>query len=232
MSENQGLVLSTVSRARAQGEPTLISKTVLPEWTREFHGHNCPFMPIGYRMGLVAMHELGVERVRDHGVFALVEIGVGHPQTCMADGVMAATGCTYGKLMMERLGYGKIAMVLYAPGKGAVRVSLISEFQDELGKQEFFSFRKRGVEPSEIPAEVAKRAVDSVLDATDAQLFKVEQLPDFKFARPKGSFAKAKCSRCGEYVYERYVRTVEGKPFCIPCSGYVESHIDPLKGGQ
>ena len=189
-------------------------------------------MPIGYRMGLVAMRELGVERVKDHGVFALVEIGVGHPQTCMADGVMSATGCTYGKLMMERLGYGKMATVLYAAGKGAVRVYLRSEFQDELGKQEFFSYRKRGVEPSDIPSEVTQRAVEVVLGATEEQMFKIERLRDFAFGRPRGSFSKVKCTRCGEYVFERYARSVEGKTLCIPCSGYTESRLDPLKGGQ
>ncbi len=211
----------------------MISKSrLLPDWTWEFHGHRCPFMPIGYRMGLVAMRELGVERVKDHGVFALVEIGVGHPQTCMADGVMSATGCTYGKLMMERLGYGKMAMVLYAPGKGAARVSLRPEFQDELGKQEFFSYRKRGIEPSDIPAEVTQRAADVVLSATEEQMFRVERLPGFSFARPKGSFAKVKCNRCGEYVFERYARVVDGKTLCIPCSGFAESHLDPLKGSQ
>ena len=207
-------------------------QSTLPAWTWEFHGHKCPFMPIGYRMGLVAMRELGVNRAKDHGVFALVEIGIGHPQTCMADGVMSATGCTYGKLLMERLGYGKMAMVLHTPGKSAVRVYLRSEFQDELATQEFFSYRKRGIEPSEIPDDVTQRAVEIVLGATDEQMFKVERLPEFTFGRPKGSFAKAKCNRCGEYVFERYLRTVEGMTLCIPCSGYVESHIDALKGSQ
>ena len=204
----------------------------LPEWTWEFHGHKCPFMPIGYRMGLAAMRELGIARAKDHGVFALVEIGVGHPQACMADGVMAATGCTYGKLMMERLGYGKVAMILHAPGKGAVRVYLRSEFQDELATQDFFAYRKQGTEPSQIPPDVAKRSVDVVLGATEDEMFSIERLPDFSFGRPKGSFAKARCSRCGEYVFERYLRTVEGKPVCIPCSGYTEARPDVLRGGQ
>ena len=210
----------------------LVKSEVLPDWTWEFHGHRCPFMPIGYRMGLLAMRELGVERVKDHGVFSLVEIGVGHPQTCMADGVMSATGCTYGKLMIERLGYGKMAAILYAPGKGAVRVYLQSDFQDELGKQEFFAYRKQGIEPSDIPEEVTRKAVDLVLSTPDDRMFKIERLPDFTFSRPKGSFAKTKCSRCGEYVFERYIRRVDGQTLCIPCSGYVESHLDALKGGQ
>ena len=189
-------------------------------------------MPIGFRMGRTAMRALGVGRVADHGVYALVEIGVGHPQTCMADGVMVATGCTYGKLLMERLGHGKMALILYAPGHGARRVYLRSEFQDELAKQEFFSFRKRGVEPSEIPREVTERAVQVVLRAPETEIFQVEPLPEFTFARPTGSFARVRCSRCREYVFERYVRFVNGEPVCLPCSGFVEPRLDVLRGVQ
>ena len=208
------------------------TKNMIPERVWEFHGHTCPFMPIGYRMGMLAMKELGIERVKDHGAFAFSEMGVGHPQTCMMDGTMAATGCTYGKLMMERLDYGKVATILYAPGKGAVRVYLRSEFQDELGKFEFFAYRKKGVEPSDIPADVTEKVVAKVLEASDEELFKVQKLPDFTFSRPKGSFAKVKCSKCGEYVFERYVRTRDGQPVCIPCSEYTQTWANVLKGVQ
>lgn len=35
----------------------------------------------------------------------------------MNDGIMIATGCTYGKLGMDKLHYGKAAFVLYHPQK-------------------------------------------------------------------------------------------------------------------
>jgi len=208
------------------------SKVKLPDWTWEFHGHRCPFMPTGYRMGLVALRELGIDRIKDHGAFALSEMGVGHPQQCMIDGFMSATGCTYGKLMMERLNYGKVASTLFAPGKGAVRVYLRSDFQDVLSKEEFFSYRKKGIEPSDIPSEVTERAIKVVLESSEERMFKVEPLPDFEFSRPKGSFAKVKCTKCGEYVFERYVRIKDGMALCIPCSGFTESRLDALKGMQ
>jgi formylmethanofuran dehydrogenase subunit E len=190
----------------------------IPEFAWEFHGHRCPFMPIGYRMGKVAMEKLGMSKIRDHGAFALSEMGIGHPQTCMMDGIQAVTGCTYGKLMMERLNYGKVAMILYIPGKGAVRVSALPEFQDELGKKEFFAYRKKGIEPSQIPTSVVEDAVRLVLDLPEERMFKVENLPNFTFGRPKSSFNKAKCSACGEYVFERYLRVLDGKQTCIPCA--------------
>ena len=207
------------------------SIVALPEWTWEFHGHRCPFMPIGYRMSVAAMEALDIGRTKDHGAYALVEIGVGHPQTCMADGVMAATGCTYGKLLMERLGFGKMALILHAPGRGTVRVSVRAEFQDELGKEPFFAYRRRGVEPSEIPAEVTTAAVARVLDAPEERIVTTERLAGFEFSRPKGSFAKAKCAGCGEYVFERYVRVRDGKTLCIPCSGDARSPGDRLNDG-
>jgi len=44
----------------------------IPDWVWEFHGHRCPFMPIGYRMGKAAMEKLGIGKVKDHGAFALI----------------------------------------------------------------------------------------------------------------------------------------------------------------
>lgn len=211
---------------------TNTEKVVIPQGVWDFHGHVCPFMPIGYRMGQIAMRELDVGHIGDHGAFGLSEMGVGHPQTCMIDGFMAVTGCTYGKLMMERLNYGKVACLLVVPRKGAVRVYLKSDFQDALGKQEFFVYRKKGIEPSQIPAEVTNAVVEVVLSAPENEMFEVTHLPEFTFSRPKGSFAKIKCSTCGEYVFERYVRMVDGKPHCIPCSGYDQTWVNVLKGMQ
>jgi formylmethanofuran dehydrogenase subunit E len=204
----------------------------LPDWVWEYHGHICPFMPIGYRMGVIGMREVAVQRIGDHGAFGFSEMGVGHPQTCMIDGFEAATGCTYGKLMMERLNYGKVACILFVPGKGAVRIYLRSEFQDVLGKQEFFVYRKKGVEPSQIPREVTDGAVNMVLSTSEKEMFAISKIPDFTFNRPKGSFAKVKCSKCGEYAFERYIRMVDGKPECIPCSDYTQTWLNVLKGQQ
>ena len=39
----------------------------IPEFAWEFHGHRCPFMPIGYRMGKIAMEKLGLARSRIMG---------------------------------------------------------------------------------------------------------------------------------------------------------------------
>ena len=195
----------------------------VPEWAWEFHGHHCPFMPLGYRMGKLAMKELGAEHEKDHGFFVIPELGIGHPQTCLMDGIQIATGATYGKSLMEKTFWGKLAAVFYHPTnleKGAIRLYVTNEFQDEFGKQEFFAYRKKKVEPSQIPAKVAKEAIDWVYAQPDDKVFKLDWLPDYKFTPARGSFNKVKCTKCGEYVFERYVRMVDNEPHCIPCSGY------------
>jgi formylmethanofuran dehydrogenase subunit E len=81
-------------------------------------------------MGLRAMRELDAAHERDHGFFVIPELGIGHPQTCLMDGLQIATGATYGKSLMERTYWGKLAAVFYRPGKKAVRLSLRSKFLD------------------------------------------------------------------------------------------------------
>jgi formylmethanofuran dehydrogenase subunit E len=180
-------------------------------------------MPLGYRMGQLAMEKLGVEREKDHGFFVFPELGEGHPQTCLMDGIQAATGATYGKVMMAKTFYGKLAAMFYHPKKGAVRISLKPDFIDAMGKFEFFAYRKRGVEPSAIPAAVTNEVVQWTYSQSDETMFKIEMKPDFTYKPVKGSFNKTKCSGCGEYVFDRYVRMKDGQPLCIPCSGYEKS---------
>ena len=194
---------------------------MIPNWAFEFHGHKCPFMPIGYRMGVLGLQRFGVERCKDHEMRVFSEMGVGHPQGCMQDGIMSSTGATFGKGMIDRLYYGKIAATFWYPGvKAGIRISLRNEFQDKLAPHEFFKYRKQGIEPSHIPLNVCEDIIAIVLNATDDELFNVTILPEFTYKPVKGSFNKAACESCGEYVFERYLRTKEGKRVCIPCAGH------------
>ncbi|MBN1791114.1 MAG: TraR/DksA C4-type zinc finger protein [Bacteroidales bacterium] len=193
----------------------------IPDWAFEFHGHLCPFMPIGYRMGSLALQKLGVERCKDHEMHVFSEMGVGHPQTCMQDGIMAVTGATFGKNMFERLYYGKIAATFWYPGiNGAIRIYLRNEFQDKMAPHEFFTYRKKSIEPSQIPDNVSQDIINMVLTATDEELFTTTLMPDYTYKPVKGSFNKAACEICGEYVFERYLRVKDGKRICIPCAGH------------
>jgi formylmethanofuran dehydrogenase subunit E len=191
-----------------------------PDWAFTFHGHRCPFMPLGYRMGRRALESLGVQREPDHTLHVIAELGEGHPQTCLMDGIQAATGATFGKTLIEKTHWGKLAATFWYPGKTAVRYALKASLLDEFGRFEFFAYRKRGVEPSGIPAAVTQEVIDWTLAQPDAALFAMSERPEFQYAPPKGSFNKALCTVCGEYVFERYERLKDGRVVCIPCSGY------------
>jgi len=192
-----------------------------PEWAFEFHGHQCPFMPLGYRMGILAMEKMGLEREKDHTLHIIAELGVGHPQSCLMDGMQAATGATFGKALIEKTFWGKLAATFWYPGKMPVRYALKASFLDDFGKFEFFAFRKRGIEPSEIPDNVTKEVIDWTFSLADDEVFDIRELPDLVYTPVKGSFNRTKCSVCGEYVFDRYIRMKDGKPICIPCSGYM-----------
>jgi len=197
------------------------NRNLPPEWAFVFHGHRCPFMPLGFRMGNLALEALGVSREADHTLHVICELGEGHPQTCLMDGIQAATGATFGKTLIEKTAWGKLAATFWHPGKTAVRYALKAAFLDEFGKREFFTYRKRGVEPSGIPSTVTQEAIDWTFSQADDVVYAVQQRPEFLYQPPKGSFNKSLCSKCGEYVFERYVRYLDGKPVCIPCSGYL-----------
>jgi len=193
---------------------------VPPEWAFEFHGHRCPFMPLGYRMGLLALEKLGIEREKDHTLHAFLEIGEGHPQTCLGDGIQVATGATFAKGLMEKTDWGKLAATFWYPGKTPVRFALKASFLEKFGGFEFFALRKKGIEPSQIPPAVTQEVINWTLSQPDEEVYAVTERPDFQYQPPKGSFNKAICASCGEVVFERYVRLKDGKPHCIPCSGY------------
>jgi len=61
----------------------------------------------------------------------------------VVDGIQTATGATYGKGLIEKIFYGKLATIFYYPNKDAVCYSLKPEFIDEMAKFEFFVYRKK-----------------------------------------------------------------------------------------
>ena len=78
------------------------SSFIPPDWAFPFHGHRCPFMPLGVRMGQLSLAALGVAREQDHTLHVIAELGDGHPQTCLMDGIQIATGATFGKALIEK----------------------------------------------------------------------------------------------------------------------------------
>jgi formylmethanofuran dehydrogenase subunit E len=184
------------------------------------HGHKCPAMPMGLRAGLAALEALGVPRAADGQLVALVEIDSDHCGTCYADGIQMATGCTFGKGNIQKLGYGKFALTLIDRKSGrSVRVVTRPETIRKSQESEFIGYRKRGVPASQIDVALAEPLVDFMLSAPTETLFEVGAVGETKLPTPRPhDFNAQTCSECGEVMVERYARIKDGKVVCMTCA--------------
>lgn len=186
------------------------------------HGHLCGAMPLGFRAGLAALRALGVEREGDMAHRVFIETGTGHVAGCFADGAQLATGCTFGKDVIERTGYGKWAMTLADAVTGtAVRVSVRPGVMSEALQSPFVGLRRQGVPPTQVPPEVSRPLVQALLAEDDAGLLTVSGIFTYPLdVRSPSCFTTVTCATCGELVAENTARLKDGNPACLPCSGY------------
>lgn len=183
------------------------------------HGHKCPAMPMGLRVGAAAMNALGVDRAKDGQLLALVELGEDHCATCFADGVQMITGCTFGKGNIKKLHYGKwgVTIVDVATGR-AVRVTPKAEAMLANKKSAFFKeYREKGVPASKVPSNVVEPLVQGVLGAPDEKLLSVGEIFTHPIPHKPHSFSSLVCDQCKEMVVEGYARIMGDKRVCIPC---------------
>jgi formylmethanofuran dehydrogenase subunit E len=190
----------------------------------KFHGHKCPAMPMGLRAGLAAMNTLGVERAQDKELMMKSETGKGHAAGCFLDGLMMATGCTYGKSNIEKLYYNKMAFTLIDTKTGrSVRVSLKPDFFEKALGSPFVQKRKAGVPPQDIAPELTDPLVNRILGLPESEFLDIGEIQEVDVKKGKGLFEAKRCEQCGELTFVNKLRVgPEGKLVCIPCSGYTE----------
>ena len=184
----------------------------------KFHGHKCPAMPMGLRAGLAAMQALGVERSQDKELRVLSETGEGHAAGCFLDGIMTATGCTYGKSNIKKLYYNKMAFTLIEAKTGrAVRVALKPEFFAKALQSPFVQQRKAGVPPQDIPAEIADPQVNTILSLPEAAFLDIGPVHRIEVPKGQGVFEAKPCAKCGELTFVNKLQESPAGPVCIPC---------------
>ncbi len=189
------------------------------EMGQKFHGHKCPAMPSGLRVGAAAMNKLGVERSKDGQLLAILELGDNHCATCFADGIQVITGCTFGKGNIKKLHYGKWGVTLVdKKTKRAVRVTPTAQAMLGNKKTEFFTkYRMLGIPASEVPDEVVEPLVIKVMNAPEEMMLKISEIFKYDPPKKKDSFAGFVCDICGEMVVEGYGRPLENKHICQDC---------------
>ncbi len=190
----------------------------------KFHGHRCPAMPMGLKAGLAAMKVLGVERAQDKELSVIAETGKEHAAGCFLDGIMTATGCTYGKSNIQKLYYNKMAFTLIDNATGrSVRVSLKPGFFEKALGSPFVQQRKAGVPPQDIDPSIADPLIDNVISLEEDKFLDIGEVKTVEVVKGKGIFEARRCESCGEVTFVNKLRlTPEGKLVCIPCSGYAD----------
>ena len=186
------------------------------------HGHLCGAMPLGFRVGRMALKALGVERELNMGKIVLVETGSFHAAGCFTDGVQFATGCTYGKGLVEKLEYGKWAATVVIKENGrAVRVSVKPEVIEKMFASKFMAERKKGIPPAEVNPEFILEPFKKTITRPDEEFLVVSEIFTYNLPPvPGASFNAVRCEICGEMVAENKLRIKDGKKVCIPCAGY------------
>lgn len=188
-----------------------------------FHGHKCPAMPLGLRAAAAAMNVLDVGRAKDKELHIISETGRGHAAGCFLDGIMVATGCTYGKSNIEKTYYNKMAFTLIdVQGKRSVRVSLKPEFFARMLKSPFVERRKQGIPPQVIAPAVADPLVEKVMSMPEEVFLDIGPITPCEFTRNAGVFDAESCSQCGEMVFVDKLLDTETGRICLGCKDETE----------
>ncbi len=190
------------------------------EFGQKFHGHKCPAMPMGLRVGAAAMNKLGVERAKDGQLMAFVDLGDNHCATCYGDGLQVIMGTTFGKGNLKKTHKGKWAVTVVDRATGrAVRVTPKAEAMLNNKKTAFFTdYRMLGKPASTVPPEVVEPLVNGVMNAPEEMLLNVSPVFEYKLEPKKDSFDSFVCEDCGEMTVMEYGRIKGDKKVCIDCA--------------
>ncbi|MFB6319853.1 FmdE family protein [Saccharicrinis sp. FJH54] len=190
------------------------------EFGQKFHGHKCPAMPNGLRVGSAAMNALGVERTGDSALHAILDLGDNHCATCFADGIQVITGCTFGKGNIEKTHRGKWALTLIDKKTNrAVRVTPTAEAMMANKRTTFFKdYREKGVPPTQVPDEVVEPLVVKVMNAPEDKMMKISEVFEYEWKQPVHSFNSFVCEECGEMTVMEYGRVKGDKKVCMVCA--------------
>ena len=184
---------------------------------RDFHGHLCPGLAMGYQAAVAGMQWLAARRSEDEEIVAVVET-----DACGCDAIQVITGCTFGKGNFIYRDYGKQAFTFFnrATGQG-VRVARKAEPQEALDPEHralLDKIRQDSATPEE-RAEFDRRheaACRRILDQAPEALFTLTEvtvpLPEKARIEPS-----VPCARCGEPTMATKMETLDGRQVCRGC---------------
>jgi formylmethanofuran dehydrogenase subunit E len=209
-----------------KGAYKMVSREII-EKARDLHGHICPYLVLGLRMGEIALKMIGIEKASveesvGEDIVAIVEVN-----NCMVDGIQIITGCTFGNNSLIYVDLGKNAFTLYRRGdRRGIRIYIDSEklrsryFSEEaleLFKKVIVDRKgdKDDIEKLEkLWTEIGYRLAD--IPEEEFSIQEVEIVEDIERAP---IFESIRCSKCGELVMATRIIYIDNKPYCFACAG-------------
>ncbi|MEW6110015.1 MAG: FmdE family protein [Nitrospirota bacterium] len=181
----------------------------------DFHGHSCPGLALGYRVGIRTLKEFA-GRSEDEELVAIVE-----NNSCAVDAIQVMTGCTFGKGNLFFRDYGKqVYTFIKRPSGKSIRISIDWEKPQETEEEKaMWEKYMKGDRSRKVIKFVHNRKaarIKHILKAEDRELMKVERGRE-KLPPEAEIYQSLTCASCGEKVAEPRARLRNGKILCIPC---------------
>lgn len=188
------------------------------EKAKEFHGHQCCILAVGYRAAVLAKEMLAPLREGEH-LEAVVETA-----DCSADAVQAVLRCTAGNRRLLVRDRGKYVFTVAKPGK-AVRLSLKPGIIGRYSA-DFAALMEKVANGNASPGEqerfysLQQPLMDYILQAPAAELFHCREV-SHEFSSPGFTFIPVVCAECGEEVFAGYAVARNGEQVCQDCAGEI-----------
>jgi formylmethanofuran dehydrogenase subunit E len=181
----------------------------------EFHGHLCPGLVIGYRVGTYAAEQFK-DRSEDEELVVVVE-----NKSCSVDAIQVINGCTFGKGNLVFKDLGKHVYTFFKRGdRNALRISVNprKRSNDEKYNELFPKVRNGTATPEELE-EFRKRHAEkayAILAIPDEELFTVTNV-ETEPPEKAMVYRSIACAECGDEAMETRLRVKEGKIVCLSC---------------
>lgn len=160
------------------------------EKCKEFHGHECPGLAIGYRACEIAMEKINLTFSEDEELVCITE-----NDACGVDAVQVITGCTMGKGNLIYKDTGKMAFSFFNRTNGDSIRLILNEVESEMTREQ------KKIHILEAPAE---------------EVFTIKK-PNYEVPSRARLFNTVICEKCGEGAKESNIRISNGKKLCLDC---------------
>jgi formylmethanofuran dehydrogenase subunit E len=171
-----------------------------------FHGHFCPGLAFGMRVGEWGLKEFG--HAEDEEIVAVVETDM-----CAVDAIQFLTGCTFGKGNFVFLDYGKNAYTFFrrSDGKNArlmTRGGLLTDLREQQNRLASGETEEHGRIKQKMIERIMQTDFEDIFSMTPAQI------PMPETAR---IYAGILCDQCGETAMSARMERINDRNLCVPC---------------